>query len=126
MSAVPLPGTLIFPTVRPGEAIVERDVAMQMKVGTPVVREALIVLQGQGFVMHAGFPTVAAVYDRRFYGMLQGTTGGHRPPLQWKNGPEYLSELLTQDTSEASPQTKRRVSVDCCPVWQDSEAPLLS
>ena len=51
--------------------------------------------------MHAGFPTVAAVYDRRFYGMLQGTTGGHRPPLQWKNGPEYLSEFLTQDARAA-------------------------
>ncbi len=28
------------------------------------------------------FSTVAAVYDRRFYGMLQGKTGGHRLPLQ--------------------------------------------
>lgn len=35
---------------QPGEAIVERDLARQMKVGTPVVREALISLQGQGFV----------------------------------------------------------------------------
>src|SRR6266850_8121127 len=30
-------------------------------------------------------PTVAAVYDRRFYGMLRGKTGGHRPPLQWES-----------------------------------------
>jgi DNA-binding GntR family transcriptional regulator len=36
--------------LRPGDAIVERDLARQMKVGTPVVREALIALQGQGFV----------------------------------------------------------------------------
>lgn len=35
---------------QPGDAIVERDLARQMKVGTPVVREALISLQGQGFV----------------------------------------------------------------------------
>jgi DNA-binding GntR family transcriptional regulator len=36
--------------LKPGAAIVEREVARQMKVGTPVVREALIALQGQGFV----------------------------------------------------------------------------
>ncbi len=36
--------------LKPGEAIVERELARQMKVGTPVVREALISLQGQGFV----------------------------------------------------------------------------
>src|SRR6266849_10237349 len=36
--------------LKPGDAIVEREVARQMKVGTPVVREALIALQGQGFV----------------------------------------------------------------------------
>jgi DNA-binding GntR family transcriptional regulator len=36
--------------LKPGDAIVEREVARQMKVGTPVVREALISLQGQGFV----------------------------------------------------------------------------
>jgi DNA-binding GntR family transcriptional regulator len=36
--------------LKPGDAIVERELARQMKVGTPVVREALICLQGQGFV----------------------------------------------------------------------------
>lgn len=36
--------------LKPGDAIVEREIARQMKVGTPVVREALISLQGQGFV----------------------------------------------------------------------------
>lgn len=36
--------------LRPGDSIVERQLAAQMKVGTPVVREALIALQGQGFV----------------------------------------------------------------------------
>jgi len=36
--------------LKPGDALVEREVARQMKVGTPVVREALIALQGQGFV----------------------------------------------------------------------------
>ena len=36
--------------LKPGDAIVERQVAQQMKVGTPVVREALIRLQSQGFV----------------------------------------------------------------------------
>lgn len=36
--------------LRPGDVIVERQVAQQMKVGTPVVREALIRLQAQGFI----------------------------------------------------------------------------
>jgi DNA-binding GntR family transcriptional regulator len=36
--------------LKPGDAIVERELARQMKVGTPVIREALISLQGQGFV----------------------------------------------------------------------------
>jgi len=36
--------------LKPGDAIVERHLAREMKVGTPVVREALISLQGQGFV----------------------------------------------------------------------------
>ena len=36
--------------LKPGDAIVERELARQMNVGTPVVREALISLQGQGFV----------------------------------------------------------------------------
>jgi DNA-binding GntR family transcriptional regulator len=36
--------------LKPGDPIVEREIARQMKVGTPVVREALILLQAQGFV----------------------------------------------------------------------------
>ncbi len=36
--------------LKPGDAIVERQLAAQMKIGTPAVREALIVLQEQGFV----------------------------------------------------------------------------
>lgn len=36
--------------LKPGDAIVERATARQMKVATVVVREALISLQEQGFV----------------------------------------------------------------------------
>src|SRR6266478_6330125 len=36
--------------LKPGAAIVERQIAMQMNVGTPVVREALISLKHEGFV----------------------------------------------------------------------------
>jgi DNA-binding GntR family transcriptional regulator len=36
--------------LKPGDPIVERQLARQMKVGTPPVREALITLQEQGFV----------------------------------------------------------------------------
>jgi len=48
---------------QPGDAIVERDLARQMKVGTPVVREALISLQGQGFVRRV---TNTGTYVTRF------------------------------------------------------------
>src|SRR6266851_4205529 len=36
--------------LKPGEAIVERQIAREMNVGTPVVREALITLKHEGFV----------------------------------------------------------------------------
>src|SRR5216683_5427617 len=36
--------------LKPGAVIVERQIAMQMNVGTPVVREALISLKHEGFV----------------------------------------------------------------------------
>jgi DNA-binding GntR family transcriptional regulator len=36
--------------LKPGDPIVERHLGQQMKIGTPVVREALIALEGQGFV----------------------------------------------------------------------------
>ncbi len=37
-------------TLKPGDAIVERQIAREMNVGTPVVREALISLKHDGFV----------------------------------------------------------------------------
>src|SRR5256884_8435445 len=36
--------------LKPGTGIVERQIAKQMNVGTPVVREALITLKHEGFV----------------------------------------------------------------------------
>ena len=36
--------------LKPGDAIVERQLAQQMNIGSPAVREALITLQEQGFV----------------------------------------------------------------------------
>lgn len=36
--------------LKPGDAIVERHLARQMKIGSPAIREALITLQEQGFV----------------------------------------------------------------------------
>jgi DNA-binding GntR family transcriptional regulator len=36
--------------LRPGEPIVERHLSQQMKIGTPAVREALVMLNAQGFV----------------------------------------------------------------------------
>ncbi len=37
-------------TLQPGDAIIERQIAREMNVGTPVVREALISLKHEGFV----------------------------------------------------------------------------
>jgi DNA-binding GntR family transcriptional regulator len=48
--AAALRDALFSGQLKPGDAIVERHLAREMKVGTPVVREALISLQGQGFV----------------------------------------------------------------------------
>ena len=48
--AAALKGAFFSGKLKPGDPIVERQVAQEMKVGTPVVREALICLQGQGFV----------------------------------------------------------------------------
>jgi len=45
-----LKDALLSGELKPGDPLVERELARQMKVGTPVVREALISLQGQGFV----------------------------------------------------------------------------
>src|SRR5580700_2077901 len=36
--------------LKPGDAVIERQVAREMNVGTPVVREALIALKHEGFV----------------------------------------------------------------------------
>ena len=36
--------------LKPGDLIVERELARQVNSGTPAVREALIILQEQGFV----------------------------------------------------------------------------
>jgi len=37
-------------TLRPGDPIVERQLARQLNIGTPAIREALFILQEQGFV----------------------------------------------------------------------------
>lgn len=37
-------------TLKPGDMIVERELARRMNIGTPAIREALITLQEQGFV----------------------------------------------------------------------------
>ncbi|MEX2263615.1 MAG: GntR family transcriptional regulator [Bryobacteraceae bacterium] len=49
--------------LKPGDLIVERQVARQMGIGTPAVREALITLQGEGFVQRVAN---TATYVRRY------------------------------------------------------------
>jgi DNA-binding GntR family transcriptional regulator len=50
-------------TLRPGDAIVERRLASEMRVGTPAIREALVTLQEQGFVQRIAN---TATYVRKF------------------------------------------------------------
>jgi DNA-binding GntR family transcriptional regulator len=50
-------------TLRPGDAIVERRLASEMRVGTPAIREALVILQEQGFVQRIAN---TATYVRKF------------------------------------------------------------
>lgn len=50
-------------SLKPGDVIVERQLARQMKVGSPAVREALITLQEQGFVQRVAN---TATYVNRF------------------------------------------------------------
>jgi DNA-binding GntR family transcriptional regulator len=45
-----LKGAFFSGKLKPGDAIVERQIAREMNVGTPVVREALIALKHEGFV----------------------------------------------------------------------------
>lgn len=49
--------------LKPGDRIVERQIAQKMKVGTPAVREALIALQEQGFVRRV---TNSATYVTKY------------------------------------------------------------
>ena len=52
-------------TLKPGAAIVERQIAKQMNVGTPVVREALISLKHEGFVRRVkNKGTFVTAFDR--------------------------------------------------------------
>lgn len=50
-------------TLRPGDTIVERRIASEMRVGTPAIREALVTLQEQGFVRRVAN---TATYVRKF------------------------------------------------------------
>jgi DNA-binding GntR family transcriptional regulator len=50
-------------TLRPGDQIVERRLASEMHVGTPAIREALVILQEQGFVQRIAN---TATYVRKF------------------------------------------------------------
>src|ERR1700678_4230617 len=45
-----LKGAFFSGALKPGDAIIERKIAREMNVGSPVVREALISLKHEGFV----------------------------------------------------------------------------
>src|SRR6201996_8894932 len=101
--------------LRPGDAIVERELARQMKVGTPVVREALISLQGQGFVRRvANTGTFVTRFDvqevRQLYDLRVEL---ETIALQWARArvtPQDLSELrkLVDSVVQAGEGADRR------------------
>src|SRR5258708_12767805 len=68
----------------PGSAIVERQIAKQMNVGTPVVREALISLKHEGFVRR--------VKNKRTF--ITPFHPPHVPPLY--TSPLHLATLPSQ------------------------------
>ena len=69
-------------------------------------RHCQVALPAQKFAhkfdaINAGFPTVAAVYDRRFFLATCHKTGGHRPPLQF-NSPGFDAEPLEHPVERAA------------------------
>jgi DNA-binding GntR family transcriptional regulator len=106
--------------LQPGAAIVERQIAKQMNVGTPVVREALISLKHEGFVRRVkNKGTFVSAFDRdevrQLYTLrveLETLALQWARPLATKVDVENLTRLVDR-LVEAGERGDRRGFLEC-------------
>src|SRR5690348_6914171 len=106
--------------LKPGEVIVERQIAKQMNVGTPVVREALISLKHEGFVRRVkNKGTFVSAFDRdevrQLYTLrveLETLALQWARPLATKVDVENLTRLVDR-LVEAGERGDRRGFLEC-------------
>src|SRR5882672_575398 len=106
--------------LKPGAGIVERQIAKQMNVGTPVVREALISLKHQGFVRRVkNKATFVTAFDadevRQLYTLrveLETLALQWAKPLASKADLDHLKSLVDR-LVEAGERENRREFLEC-------------
>lgn len=106
--------------LKPGDVIVERQIAKQMNVGSPVVREALISLKHEGFVRRIkNKGTFVTMFDpdevRQLYTLrveLETLALQWARPRVTKSDLEHLSRLVDR-LVEAGQQENRREFLEC-------------
>jgi DNA-binding GntR family transcriptional regulator len=124
--------------LKPGAVIVERQIAKQMNVGTPVVREALISLKHEGFVRRVkNKGTFITAFDadevRQLYTLrveLETLALQWARPLVTKSDIDQLKSLVDR-LVEAGQRENRREFLECdlefhryC--WKLSDNPFLA
>ena len=106
--------------LKPGAVIVERQIAKQMNVGTPAVREALISLKHEGFVRRVkNKGTFITVFDadevRQLYMLrieLETLALQWARPLVTKSDVDHLKSLVDR-LVEAGQRENRREFLEC-------------
>ena len=106
--------------LKPGAVIVERQIAKQMNVGTPAVREALISLKHEGFVRRVkNKGTFITAFDadevRQLYTLrveLETLALQWARPLATKSDVDQL-EILVDRLVEAGQRENRREFLEC-------------
>jgi DNA-binding GntR family transcriptional regulator len=106
--------------LKPGAVIVERQIAKQMNVGTPVVREALISLKHEGFVRRVkNKGTFITAFDadevRQLYTLrveLETLALQWARPLATKSDVDHL-KILVDRLVDAGQRENRREFLEC-------------
>src|SRR5438105_976961 len=106
--------------LKPGAGIVERQIAQQMNVGTPVVREALIALKHEGFVRRVkNKATFVTSFDaeevRQLYTLrveLETLALQWARPLATKSDIAHLKSLVDR-LVDAGERADRRGFLEC-------------
>ena len=106
--------------LKPGAGIIERQIAKQMNVGTPVVREALITLKHEGFVRRIkNKATSVTAFDteevRQLYTLrieLETLALQWARPLVTKSDLDHLKSLVDR-LVEAGQRENRREFLEC-------------